>query len=34
VEKGRAGQVRDRAVYEIMWKKVELDRSGIVLFMI
>jgi hypothetical protein len=33
VEKGGDGQVRDRAVYEIMWKKVELDRSGIVRFM-
>jgi hypothetical protein len=33
VENVGAGHVRDRAVYDIMWKKVELDRSGIVLFM-
>jgi hypothetical protein len=31
VEKGGAGQVRDRAVYDIMWKKVELDRSGMLI---
>jgi hypothetical protein len=34
VEKVGAGQDRDRAGYEIMWKTLELDMSGIVLFMI